>query len=373
MPNRFSIAPEIGDSVDYHAFKETASSLFTFPQLIADRLQDETSVENRKIALTTIHHSIQNCDKSEIAENLQNIVILVTMPMSDSNIKIVLTALQVLDDLVGKVKNKISSHLDQILTVYLERVACSKYNVKQAGIKLLLHLIEVVGSTKVLNGIMDHGFSSKKSKIREESLNVISIALLHFPAGKIDLKAIVTKTAPLLIDSRQNVRQACFETCTVLSKQLGQDNLQQIVSAVSSVEQTLQKPEDSFKPTLMQAFEARIARSTALPLINKDGLLEHAMKVANAKGDGVTFSGPDVDWILAGTGKSSSSPGVSGRKISTSGSGPLRSAGKKLPWDPAKEEKPHKVHSIDMITDYHNYQLIKILCVHVYGWLVCFV
>ena len=346
MPNRFSIAPETSDSVDYNAFKETASSLFTLPQLIADRLQDDSSVENRKTALTTIHHSIQNCDKSEIAEHLQNIVILVTMPMSDSNIKIVLTALQVLDDLVGKVKNKISPHLDQILTVYLERVACSKYNVKQAGIKLLLHLIEVVGSTKVLIGIMDHGYSSKKSKIREESLNVISIALLHFPAGTIDLKAIVTKTAPLLIDSRQNVRQACFEACTVLSKQLGQDDLQLIVSAVSSVEQTLQKPEDTctYKPTLMRAFEARIARSTALPSINKDGLLEHAIKVANGKGDGVTFSGPDVDWILAGTGKNSSSPGVSGRKISTSGSGPLRSAGKKLPWDPAKEENPHKVH-----------------------------
>lgn len=339
MPEPFTIAPEREETANYHAFKDDELYLGLFPQDIVHRLKDESSVEGRKSALTMIHRAIQSCDDVEIlSENLQKIVILVTLPLTDLNIKIVLTGLQVLHDLIDKVQERISPHLDHITAMYLERVACNKYNVKQAGMKLLMHLLSVVGPMKVLTVIMNHGLSSRKSKIREETLNVVTMTLMQYPV-RLDLTMIVKNITPLLADTRQNVRQACLETCMVLSKSLGEDNLQQLVSAVASVEQSMVQ-KDTSMPSLMEAFEARLSRAIA-PSISDDGLIEHVVNVANGKSGG-DLTGADIDWILAGSGKTSTSPGTGGRKISMSGSGPLRSAGKKLPWDP-KEKLPNKV------------------------------
>ena len=334
------IAPETEQDVNYQAFKEDTPYLCLFPEDILLRLRDEESVENRKTALTTIHQKILDCQEIEIiAENLQKIVIMVTMPLSDTNIKIVLTGLQVIHDLIDKVQGRVLPHLEHIFSVYLEKIGINKYNVKQAGLKLLMHLTAVVGPKKVIELIMKHGLSSKKSKVREETLNTIAVTLLNFPDSELDLTSMIKNIAPLLADSKQNVRQSCLEACVVLSKHLGGvDSHQQLMSTVMAIDQSI--PKTSSTNSLMLAFETRLSRNLT-PILNSDGLIEHGVSVANGKNSGV-YDGPDVDWILAGLGKSTSpgSGGIGGRKIS--GSGPLKSAGKKLPWD--AKDKPYKVY-----------------------------
>ena len=331
------VAPEIEQAVNYQAFKEDTHYLRLFPDDILPRLKDEESVENRKTALTIIHQRILDCQEIEIiTENLQKIVIMVTMPLSDTNIKIVLTGLQVIHDLISKVQDKITPHLEHVFAVYLEKIGTNKYNVKQAGLKLLMHLTSVVGPNKVIELIMKHGLSSKKSKVREETLNTIAVTVLNYPHSQFDLSTMIKNITPLLADSKQNVRQSCLEMCMILGKHLGDDNIQELLTTVMAVDQTI--PRSSSTPSLMLAFEARLSRNL-YPFLNSDGLVEHVVSVANGKNSGV-YEGHDVDWILAGSGKCNSPrSGIGGRKIS--GSGPLRSAGKKLPWD--SKEKSIKV------------------------------
>ena len=165
MPEPFLIAPESEAIVNYQAFKEDDLYLRLFPGDIVHQLQDEDSVENRKAALTVIHHAIQRCDDLDIlTENLQKIVILATLPLNDSNIKIVLTGLQVLIDLVEKVKEKLSPHLNHVLSTYLEKISGNKYNVKKAGNKLLKKLMSVVSPMRVIEVVIEQGLHSKPIK-----------------------------------------------------------------------------------------------------------------------------------------------------------------------------------------------------------------
>ena len=124
---------------------------------------------------------------------------------------------------------------------------------------------------------------------------------------------------------------------------LGENNVQCLASAVTSVEKSLSHSNSSSSVSLVQAFKARLSRKK-LPTVNSDGLVDYVVNVANGN-DGTELTGPDVDWILAASGKSCS-PGVSGRKQLVSGSGPLKSAGKKLPWD--HKEKVEQQSSVYM-------------------------
>ena len=78
------------------------------------------------------------------------------------------------------------------------------------------------------------------------------------------------------------------------------------MSAVASVERSYfgKEPEEVNTKTeggsllgVMVAFQARLARRQLAHLSN-DGLVVHAVNVANTRGS-VPFSGADVDWILA--------------------------------------------------------------------------
>lgn len=346
MPEPYVIAPVKGQPANYKAFKDDEMILRIFSGEILDGLKDSESVENRKAALSAVCEAIRGCEQPEtLVEHLQKLVVLLMIPMGDLNIKIVLKSLQILQDLIDQVEGNIVSHLNQILSTYLEKIACNKYNIKQNGMKLLLHLMRVAGPAKVISVIMEHGTTSRRSKVREETINILIIALLRFPDDlSFNLKNIIEKIAPMLADTKRSVRQSCLEACAVFTKCLGKDGLQLLVSAVASVDKTVQEnmtDQTATSPTLMQAFEMRLSRNI-LPSINSDGLLNHQVNVTNGKGSSsdIMFTGADVDWIMAGAGKSSS-PSAGGRKMSMSGSGPLRSAGKKLPWDP--QEKPSKV------------------------------
>ena len=198
--------------------------------------------------------------------------------------------------------------------------------------------------------------------MREETLNIITVSLLNFPNGEFDLLWLVEQTAPLLADSKQKVRQACLEEFAILADRLGKKGLlQQVVSAVVSVERgLLSNLATDPNLSLMLAFQARIARHR-LPQLNQDGLVDHVVNVTSGKGS-CELTGSDIDWIMAAAGKSTSPK--NSQKVPTSGlaipaaPGPIRSAGKRLPWDaePRDQELAAKVSYKHMQT-LHMYMI----------------
>lgn len=334
------IAPETNSvAVDYQAFGEGDLYLGLFPYYVLGQLGDSCNMESRIAAVDVIKTAIERCEDTRLLQqHLPEVVNLITRPINDPNFRIVLTGLNLLNDLVSKVGDLLGPYLTVLISSYFGKVGSNRYVVKQAGMAVLNHLMEVLKPWPVVLEVASFGLSHKHSKVREETLNIITASLLIFPKTEFDLLSLVQQTAPLLADSKQKVRQACLEEFAVLADQLGKEGLlQQMVSAVVSVERGLiNSLSTNPKLSLMLAFQARLARQK-LPRLNPDGLVDHVVNVTSCKGP-CELTGSDIDWIMAATGKNSLSPKNS-RKVSASGyavhttPGPIRSAGKRLPWD----------------------------------------
>lgn len=304
-----------------------------FPQRILADIRDQSSVETRKAAISSIHGTLRETkDKAILVESLQEIVSLVTPSLNDGNFKIVLTTLQLVDDLVSKTGSAILPFLPMLLSHYLDKVGTHKYMVKQTGMKVLLHLMTVLSPSPVINEIINFGSRHKQGKVREETLNIVIASLLTFPSSEFSLASLVEQVTPLLIDTKQTVRQACLEACAVLADRLGREQIHILLTAVLSLQRIMTNTNTE---NLHVAFQSRLARKK-LPHLNEDGLVNHVVNVSNGRavpGGDRQLTGADVDWILDGKGNT-----LSANSRSQSTSGPLKSAGKKLPWDnePAK-------------------------------------
>ena len=346
------VAPETNTvRVDYQAFGEEDLYLGLFPHYVLGQLCDGSNMESKIAAVAVIKKALEQCeDPSLLQQNLHEVVSLVTRPLSDPNFRIVLTGLDLLNDLISKVGKLLGPYLKELISSYLGKVGSNRYVVKQAGMAVLNHLMEVLKPWPVVMAVASYGLSHKHSRVREETVNIITASLLNFPRGEFDLLWLVQQTAPLLADSKQKVRQACLEEFAVLADRLGKEGLlQQVVSAVVSVERGLvSNLAADPNLSLMLAFQARIARQM-LPQLNQDGLVDHVVNVTSYKGS-CELTGSDIDWIMAAAGKNSLSPKDS-QKVSASGyaiqavPGPIRSAGKRLPWDaePRDQELAAKV------------------------------
>lgn len=327
MPESSLIAPEaLNGSIDYSAFtptdkKAVSHHLGLFPQHVVNEIRDQR-IEIRRAAINTIQESLQETEDDALIEGLQEIITLVAPPLKDTNFKIVLIGLEIVDHLVERTGCSLLPFVSTLLSNYLDKVWSHKFIVKQAGMKVLLHMMSSLTPSPIIDQVIQIGINHRQAKVREETLNIIIASLLTFPKTQFSLPHLVERVTPLLVDSRQKVRQACLELCAVLADRLGKEQSHYILSAIFSIQATECKDGDS----LHCAFQNRLARQQ-LPELNSDGLVDHVVNVANGRDLG-ELCGLDVEWILAGK---SSSPGINGRKQSTSG--PLKSAGKKLPWD----------------------------------------
>lgn len=349
MPEPSLIAPETygRGSVDYNAFgghlapgqADKLSSLL--PRGVVHEIQDQSSVEIRRAAISTIQKTINETDDKDLLQGgLNQILTVVVQALSDSNFKVVLTALELVDDLISKVGPSLLPYLPLLLSNYLSKVGSHKNMVKQAGMKVLMNLMRSLTPAPVINEIINVGLAHKQAKVREESLNIVIASLLTFPRSEFELHPLMQSVVTLLVDPRTKVREACLEACAVLADRLGKDQLQLLVSAVVNVERSaILTGQDGVHLNLMLAFQTRLSRNQ-LPSLNEHGLVDHVVSVSNGNGKGrgggggggTVLTGSDVDWILAGKG---ASPGMTSRKTS----GPLKSAGRKMPWEsPSKEQ-----------------------------------
>lgn len=327
-------------SMDNRTFQEDQGLyLGLFPRGILADLKDQSSLEKRQTAVNVIQHTIQTCKKkSLLQESLPQLVDLVTTPLNDTNFKIVLIGLQLMRDLIEQVGNLLAPYLTPLVSSYLGKVGSNKYAVKQAGMQVLVQLMRALDPWAVTSTVAVYGLAHKQTKVREETLNVIISSLLSFPAKYFKLGRLVEITVPLLVDSKRRVRQACLETLSVLADRMGRRKTKFIMSMIADMETKLSAELEDDNVGLLLAFQTRLARRK-LPRLNSDGLVDHVLTVAS--GHSVEeFTGADVDWILTATKGKSPASRMKNTEMGGQGAttcpapGPLKSAGKRLPWDP---------------------------------------
>lgn len=290
------VAPESPKNVEtnFHAFSSDSETkkMDLVPLSVVDMLSDKSDWNKRMLAICDIQSILKQSSDSEISPgNLREVVKLVTISINDSQSKISLRGLQVLEFLVNLVGKRIFPHMSNLTFKILTKIGSNRGDLKKAGMSVFKALMEACGPMQLFTEITRHDYKNR-NRVREEAVNVIISIVIYYENKGIDLVQIADKVVSFLTDSKAKVRQAAFEALALVSKNLEEKDLGIVVEKIAHL-----KPQTYNGFCVMDAFYARLARES-FPSIDKNGLVQHSVPVMNP-GSQVTYTGADVDWITA--------------------------------------------------------------------------
>ncbi|XP_033315322.1 uncharacterized protein LOC117213778 isoform X2 [Bombus bifarius] len=148
--------------------------------------------------------------------------------------------------------------------------------------------------------------NARNAKTRENTLQLLIFSLVTFPSTEFKVDAVANKVAKMVRDRRRRVRQAALDTLAVLAQ------IYESEEVLAAGKRASEGHHDG--EAMMSAIRARLARKS-LPLVSADGLVMYGLQISpNVQ----IATGPDVDWIVAGSGSISPSIGrTKGQVIAT--------------------------------------------------------
>ncbi|XP_012535111.1 uncharacterized protein LOC105835962 isoform X2 [Monomorium pharaonis] len=155
--------------------------------------------------------------------------------------------------------------------------------------------------------LQPHCLGARNTKTRENALQLLIFSLVTFPSTEFKLETVASRVAMTVADRRRRVRQAALDTLAVLGQIYDPEEVLKVGR------QTAEGSPDA--EAMVAAIRGRLARKS-LPLVSADGLVVYGLQISPTVQNA---TGPDVDWIVAGSG--SVSPGTGrtrGQIIATS-------------------------------------------------------
>ncbi|XP_078043188.1 uncharacterized protein LOC144473288 isoform X2 [Augochlora pura] len=148
--------------------------------------------------------------------------------------------------------------------------------------------------------------NARNAKTRENTLQLLIFSLVTFPSTEFKVDTVANKVAKMVRDRRRRVRQAALDTLAVLAQIY---ETEEVLAAGKRASEAQHDGE-----AMMSAIRARLARKS-LPLVSADGLVMYGLQISPTV---QIATGPDVDWIVAGSGSVSPSVGrTKGQIIAT--------------------------------------------------------
>ena len=327
-----AITPERNTYEEYmNGLGEDGMYVGIFPNSMVTLLEDGSDWKNRMTGVAKMNVVLKELhDLVALESSLHSVVELTLTSLADPHFKVVEMGLELLETAVSRAGHSIVPYLDSIAGSVLDKMGTNKRSLKVAGMKVMRQLMRYAGPQAVVDEVVRSGFGQASSKVREETVNVVTAALLSFPHQQLNVPSLVEDIVPCLGDKKAKVRQASLE-CVVLLAGLmeSKEQLQHLISSIANIERKMAAA-GLLVPgsvSLMAAFRARLSREQ-YPSLGVDGLVEHLVSVADVGGH--AFSGPDVDWIL---GRTVANASLSmGKMHQGTTPRPYRSA-KKLPWE----------------------------------------
>ncbi|KAH0539608.1 hypothetical protein KQX54_006099 [Cotesia glomerata] len=144
--------------------------------------------------------------------------------------------------------------------------------------------------------LQPHCIDARNAKTRENALQLLIFSLDQFPSTEFKVENVANKVALMVGDRRRRVRQAALDTLAVLAQIYEPE---EVLQAGQRAAKQLKESSD-----MVAAIRARLARKS-LPTVTPDGLVVYGLQISPTV---QIANGPDVDWIVAGSG--SVSPGT---------------------------------------------------------------
>lgn len=331
------------------------------PSHVMNQINDQENFKLRAQGVEELKRIVGDLQHQDITGNLlphmMPFISFLNNLLDDNYFKTTTVTLEILEILVEKLGQNVKQFLKPLSSTISKRMGDNKIVVRQAVMKVAIKMMQSYQAKPVLSVILDNNLTHKNSRVRQETINILIAALLTFPSYDFDLPKICKVIAPLLTDSKRQVRQAVLECFSVIAQAMGQGRMQPLVHAVDTVE-LMNEGEG-----VMSAVQARLARRQ-LPKLNSDRLVEYATPVpTSASSRGQYVHGADIEWIMAvgGSGSSArqlprsdtmelesvtssarSTPNVIGENFTPSNRGRFLSAGRgrsKLPWEEDQDNK----------------------------------
>jgi len=259
-----------------------------------------------------------------VAPHFDDLVEFVGHLLDDDNFKVCSAAIDVFSALVRRLPKKVVASKAELLVLKLCRhLGSANGYVRESVTRIFTQLMSIASSSSILDSLCAVGISHRNARVRQETVNLIIIALLTFPSSDFSLECITKTAAVALIDGKRPVRQAALECYAVLAHAMGPSKKLNLMLSVSEIE-----ARNGGGTALTDAVNARLS-NCKLPKQQSTGLVEYATHINNFYGASTLT--PDIEWILsasAGNGSSAKSP-ISDGGLSSRMS--ARSRGSNLP------------------------------------------
>jgi len=191
--------------------------------------------------------------------------------LDDRNYKVSLVAVDVIAALVRTLPKKvIVLNVELFVTTLCRRLGDTNGSVRESVTKIFTQLMNVASAASVVDALCSAGLSHRNARVRQETVNLVIIALLNFPSSDFDLLHIAKTVAISLIDERRPVRQASLECYAVLAQALGPSKRSKLMLNVSEVE-----ARNGGGTELTAAVNARL-NNLQLPKQDSSGIVQYA-------------------------------------------------------------------------------------------------
>eukprot|EP00039_Didymoeca_costata_P020699 m.342134 g.342134 ORF g.342134 m.342134 type:complete len:1486 (+) comp21012_c0_seq1:282-4739(+) len=194
------------------------------PPKLLSQLKD-SSWEVRKNAVDTLKNTTHNLERtSAIIPYLNDLIKLLLSLVGDTNLKITLTAIEILEQLIEKVGWPMRSHLESLVNYQTNLLGDMRIVVRQASTKLLITMMQSLTPPPVLEVLLPH-IKQENWRVREEIINVVILALTTFQKEQLDLHYIVSEVGSALNDKKQRVKALAMQAFASIEEIIGYEAL----------------------------------------------------------------------------------------------------------------------------------------------------
>eukprot|EP01135_Chromosphaera_perkinsii_P001920 Nk52_evm69s212 gene=Nk52_evmTU69s212 len=277
------------------------------PSGLLSQLRDTTDWKARSLAVEKLQKIVNKLeDVRNVKKYVKGLLDLLGALLDDANFKIILTALQVIGDLVSKIGITVKPHLNFIVPKLVQKFGDNKMVIRQANMKVLNRLMHILSPKPVIAMLLPC-LANQNWHVREEVVNVLISSTLTYEVHELDYEVIVSELLRrVLYDGRQRVKQVALEGLAVFNQKLGHKKMMSVLNSAMIDVKTNRSPfpgGDNFAssaglglhgigvqadqssttlgpskvtldPTLLKQLEARFS-IRQLPILNHDGLIEH--------------------------------------------------------------------------------------------------
>jgi len=229
-----------------------------------------------------------------VVPHLDDLIEFVSGLLKDEDFKVRSEAIDVFAALVQKLpKRVLASKVELFVQKLCQHLGDTNGLVRESVAKTFTQMMHVVSSALVLDLLCGAGLCHRTDRVRQETINLVIIALLTFPSSDFDLPHVAKTVAIALIDERRPVRQAALECYAVLAQALGPSRRSLLMVNVSDIE-----ARHGGNTGLTDAVNARLS-NRQLPTKDSSGLVKYAAYLNRFSG--ASTPTPDVEWILSAT------------------------------------------------------------------------